>query len=264
MAVALVVAAGSGERLGAGGPKALVPVAGRPMWEWSVAALSACPEVSAIVLALPADHVEACRLPPGVTAVPGGVARSASVAAALAAAPPGDPVIVHDAARPLLTPALITSVLVAWAQTGADAVIAALPVTDTIKRVPVGETRVTATLPRVELWAVQTPQVFGRAALAAALAAAGPEGLAAATDDAGLIEAAGGTVHVVKGDPENIKITVPADLMLAEARLAARAGAAADVGRTGADAGGRGNAVAGTADARTSVAGTSVAGRTGR
>jgi 2-C-methyl-D-erythritol 4-phosphate cytidylyltransferase len=225
MAVALIVAAGSGERLGAAGPKALVPVAGRPMWEWSVAALGACPEVSAIVLALPAEHVGACHLPPGVIAVAGGASRSASVLAALNAAPAGDPVIVHDAARPLLTPSLVTSALTAWAQTGADAVIAAVPVTDTIKRVPVGETRVAATLPRAELWAVQTPQVFTRATLAAALAAASAETLAAATDDAGLIEAAGGSVHVVYGDPENAKITVPADLGPAAARLAARAGA---------------------------------------
>ncbi len=216
MAVALLVAAGSGQRLGAGGPKALVPVAGRPMLEWSLASLGAVAAVSAIVVALPAAAVARVPLGPGVSAVAGGEVRSASVWAALEAAPPGDPILVHDAARPMATPDLFTRALAALEVTGADAVVAALPVTDTIKHVPLGGTAVARTLDRSELWAIQTPQVFRRAVLERVLSEASAEVLAAATDDAWLIEAAGGSVHVVAGEPDNFKITVPADLRAAE------------------------------------------------
>src|SRR5665213_2131319 len=109
MAVALIVAAGRGERLGSGRPKALVPLCGRPMLEWSVASLRAVPDVGQIVIALPADALDAA--PPGTIAVPGGAQRSHSVRHALAACPGGDPVVVHDAARPLATPALFAQAL---------------------------------------------------------------------------------------------------------------------------------------------------------
>jgi 2-C-methyl-D-erythritol 4-phosphate cytidylyltransferase len=222
MAVALIVAAGSGERLGAGGPKALVPLAGRPMLEWSLASLAAVSAVTAVIVALPAAVAGSFDLPRGVIGVAGGEVRSASVLAALEAAPEGDPILVHDAARPLATPDLFLRAIDALAVSGADAVVAALPVTDTIKRVPVGSTAVATTLPRAELWAVQTPQVFRREALARVLGAASPDVLAAATDDAGLIEAAGGSVHVVAGEPNNFKITHPADLRAAELLLSRR------------------------------------------
>jgi 2-C-methyl-D-erythritol 4-phosphate cytidylyltransferase len=216
VAVALIVAAGSGERLGAGGPKALVPVGGRPMLEWSLASLGAVASVTAIVVALPATALGRVALGPGVTGVAGAGVRSASVWAAREAAPAGDPILVHDAARPMATPDLFTRALDALEATGADAVVAALPVSDTIKHVPLGGTAVTRTLDRSELWAVQTPQVFRRAVLERVLSGASAETLAAATDDAWLIEAAGGSVHVVAGEPDNFKITVPADLRAAE------------------------------------------------
>jgi 2-C-methyl-D-erythritol 4-phosphate cytidylyltransferase len=222
MAVALIVAAGRGERLGSGGPKALVTIYSRPMLEWSVDALRAVPAVGRIVVALPADALDCAA--EGTIAVAGGAVRSESVLLALrAAGEHDDPVIVHDAARPLATPALFELALAALAESGADAVIAALPVSDTIKEVEPGSTKVVRTVERARLWSVQTPQVFRRAALEGALAGASAAELAAATDDAWLVEHAGGTVHVVEGEPGNFKVTVPSDLRAAELALAERA-----------------------------------------
>jgi 2-C-methyl-D-erythritol 4-phosphate cytidylyltransferase len=222
MAVALIVAAGRGERLGFGRPKALVPLCGQPMLAWSVGSLRAVPAVSQIVVALPADALD--EAPDGVTAVAGGVQRSQSVRAALAAASAdADLVIVHDAARPLATPVLFTQALEALALAPeADAVIAATPVSDTIKEVAEDGRSVTRTLDRARLWAVQTPQVFRRAALERALAEASDELLSQATDDAWLIERAGGVVHVIGSDPGNLKITTAEDLRVAELLLAQR------------------------------------------
>ncbi|HET9740819.1 MAG TPA: 2-C-methyl-D-erythritol 4-phosphate cytidylyltransferase, partial [Solirubrobacteraceae bacterium] len=175
MAVALIVAAGSGERLGAGGPKAFVVVAGRPMVEWSVKALRAA-GVDDIVVAVPPGTAWGGD----VTVVAGGATRSASVRAALAAAPPGEDVVVHDAARPLVTPEHFRAALGALAD--ADCAIAAAPITDTVKEA--GPDRlVSATLDRSRLWAIQTPQAFRRAVLERALDV-GDDVLAAATDDA--------------------------------------------------------------------------------
>jgi 2-C-methyl-D-erythritol 4-phosphate cytidylyltransferase len=214
MAVALLVAAGSGERLGAPRPKAFVVVAGRPMLEWSLVALRAA-GVEDVVVALPPGEAA----PAGCTGVPGGATRSASVRAALAAAPPGhDAVVVHDAARPLVTPELFARALEALA--GADAAIAAARVTDTIKRAD-AEGRVVATLDRSVLWAIQTPQAFRREALARALDV-GEDVLAAATDDAWLVERAGGSVRVVESSPANLKVTTPHDLQVAELLLRER------------------------------------------
>src|SRR5579862_1118518 len=131
MAVALIVAAGRGERLGSGRPKALVTVLGRPMLDWSVEALAGVAGVELIVVALPASELDAA--PPGCLAVAGGAARSESVRAALAVAGTGDqPVIVHDAARPLATTALFEQALAELERSGADAVVAAAAVTDTV------------------------------------------------------------------------------------------------------------------------------------
>jgi 2-C-methyl-D-erythritol 4-phosphate cytidylyltransferase len=216
MAVALIVAAGRGERLGFGRPKALVTLAGRPMLEWSVEALRAVPSVQRIVVALPADELRSA--PPGTVAVAGGVARSESVLRALASAGPGDPVIVHDAARPLATAGLFARALTEIDQAGADAVIAAAPVPDTIKETKDGV--VTRTLDRSALWAIQTPQVFRRATLERGLA---DEALVArATDDAWLIEQQGGTVQVLAAGEPNFKVTTADDLRLAALLLSER------------------------------------------
>ncbi len=219
MAVALIVAAGRGERLGSDRPKALVPLCGRPMLHWSVVALRSLPAVEEIVVALPADALDAA--PEGTVAVAGGEQRSHSVRAALEVCPPGDPVIVHDAARPLASRALFEQALEELERCRDDAVIAAAPVTDTIKETgPDGRT-VIRTLDRSRLWAVQTPQVFRRSALERALAGDDAE-LARATDDAWLVERVGGTVRIVGSDPGNLKITTAADLRVAELLLSER------------------------------------------
>src|SRR5437763_1259350 len=140
MAVALIVAAGRGERLGSGRPKALVTLAGRPMLEWSVLALRAVPDITRIVVALPEAAVDAA--PAGCRAVAGGAERSQSVRLALDAAGGDDPVVVHDAARPLAAPEVFKRALEQLADSGADAVVAAVPVSDTIKEVEPGDARV--------------------------------------------------------------------------------------------------------------------------
>src|SRR4051794_28159474 len=221
MAVALVVAAGRGERLGSHGPKAFVVVGGRPMVQWSLDALRAVPAVERVVVALPAG-VEA---PAGTTGVAGGAQRSHSVAAALAAAGEADVVLVHDAARPLVEPDLVVRCLEALGD--ADAVIAAAPMSDTVKEAG-GDHRVVRTLDRARLWAVQTPQVFRRGALERALSA-GPDALAAATDDASLVEAQGGRVAVVPAPRWNFKVTTPEDLAVADLLLRQHAPAGATI-----------------------------------
>ena len=151
--VALLVAAGSGERLGAAVPKAFVEVAGRPLIEWSLDALRAAGIFSEIVVALPLDAVA----PSGCVGVRGGATRSESVLAALLAAPGSGPVVVHDAARPLVEPSLFVRVLDALET--ADCAIAAARMTDTIKEAD-DALGVVATLDRSRLWAIQTPQTF--------------------------------------------------------------------------------------------------------
>ncbi len=220
MTVALIVAAGGGERLGAGVPKALVQLAGRPLLQWSIDAIAAVPGVQRIVVALPPGT----SAPPGVTGVAGGAVRSDSVRRALAACAAGDPVLVHDAARPLVTAGLAASVLAALAgDATADAAVAGAPVSDTVKQVAPRSDVVSRTLDRRRLWAVQTPQVFRRAALERALDVS-PDVLAQATDDAWLIERAGGKVIVVRTSVENIKVTTPLDLQVAELLLSGRRG----------------------------------------
>jgi 2-C-methyl-D-erythritol 4-phosphate cytidylyltransferase len=209
---ALLLAAGSGERLGVGQPKAFVELAGRPMLEWSLAALRAA-GLDRIVVALP----DGGAAPAGCEGVRGGASRSASVRAALGRVDT-DVVVVHDAARPLVTPDVFTRVVEALAE--ADCAIAAARVADTVKEAdPAG--RVTATLDRSRLWAVQTPQAFRRAVLVRALDVP-DDVLAAATDDASLIERAGGTVRVVETSPANFKVTTPHDLLVAELLLRER------------------------------------------
>jgi 2-C-methyl-D-erythritol 4-phosphate cytidylyltransferase len=218
MTIALIVAAGLGERLGARRPKALVGLSGAPMVQWSIDALRQVGEIERIVLALPPGTPH----PAGVIGVDGGATRSQSVARALAAAGEGDPVLIHDAARPLLTAELVRAVIEALERDqSADAAIAAAPITDTIKRVD-GRGAVSETINRSNLWGVQTPQLFRRAALERALDVA-EEVLAGATDDAWLVERSGGKVIVVRSDEQNLKVTTPLDLQMAEMLLARRA-----------------------------------------
>ncbi len=210
---AIVVAAGRGERLGSSGPKALVRCAGRPLIEWSVEILLGCG--LDVVVAMPAGH----DAPEGCVGVEGGAERSHSVRNALAACPPdAEVVLVHDAARPLLTADLVRACLDGL--DGVDAAIAAAPLTDTIKVSADGDL-VSRTLDRSELWAVQTPQVFTRPALERVMALDDAV-LAAATDDASLIEADGGRVRLVPAPRYNLKVTVPEDLVLAELLLGGR------------------------------------------
>jgi 2-C-methyl-D-erythritol 4-phosphate cytidylyltransferase len=214
LAVALIVAAGLGERLGASRPKALVELAGRPLVQWSVDVLASIAAIERIIVALP-PGVDA---PVGTIGVAGGTVRSESVRLALAAAGAGDPVLVHDAARPLVSAELVQATLAAVERDGVDAAIAAAPVTDTVKQAD-EDGVVTRTLDRAGLWSVQTPQVFRRAVIERALEA--PDGvLAEATDDAWLVERLGGSVRIVQSTPENLKVTCRLDLLTAELLVA--------------------------------------------
>ena len=225
----MIAAAGSGARLGAGGPKALVEVAGRPLLAWSLDAFEAAPSIDAIVIAAPPGHEpEVERLAPGATVVTGAETRSESVAAALEQVR-GDLVAVHDAARPCVGVDLIQAAVARLAaHPDAAAVIAAAPVADTVKRareprsasggLPARGPTVERTESRDHLWAAQTPQVFRTAALREALAA-DPARVAGATDDAMLVEEAGGTVLIEPAPAANIKVTTPSDLVLAAALL---------------------------------------------
>ena len=213
----LVVAAGLGLRLGPGGPKALRSLAGQPLLVHAVRRVRAANSVAAVIVAAPPSDVAAvgALLGPGVTVVAGGATRQASVAAALAAVPDGpDIVLVHDAARALAPTALIEAVAAA-VRGGHDAVIPVLPVVDTVKEVAASGA-VVGTVDRSVLRAVQTPQGFRRSVLVAAHASAVDHH----TDDAGLVEKLGVTVHTVPGHETAFKITKPLDLVLAEALLA--------------------------------------------
>ena len=223
--VAIVPAAGSGERLGAGRPKALVAVAGDPMVVRAVDGLLSSGVVDDVVVVAPASHLEemASVLSARARVVPGGADRVASVALGLAAV--GDDVevvLVHDAAR-CLCPGEVARAVVAAVRDGHGAVIPALPVADTVRRVdPVG--RVVGLVDRAGLLAVQTPQGFRPDVLRRAHeAAVGSSVAARATDDAGLVEALGGEVVTVPGDPRAFKITTSLDLAMAEALLGAAA-----------------------------------------
>jgi 2-C-methyl-D-erythritol 4-phosphate cytidylyltransferase len=212
--VGVIAAGGSGERLGAEMPKAFVVVGGKRLFEWSFEVLrQVCDRV---VVAVPSETSD--LRPQTSDVVAGGASRSASVRNALAVAPEASVVVVHDAARPLVERDLVERCIAAL--DGVDGAIAAAPVTDTVKEAD-GAGRVMRTLDRSGLWAVQTPQVFRAEVLRQALDVDGSV-LAAATDDASLVEAAGGTIVVVEAPRENIKVTTELDLRVAEAMLEAR------------------------------------------
>ena len=235
--VAVLTAAGAGTRLGAGGPKALVEVGGRSLLRRAAQGLADSGVVEHLVVTAPGEHIErfAAELAGlagagvGIRVVAGSSAsRQASVAlglkAALESCPRAAVVLVHDAARALTPPETVRRV-VAAVRAGHDAVVPALAVTDTVKEIaPAGPAGsgveiVVGTPDRSRLRAVQTPQGFAVAALVRAHelgAARGADEALAASDDAGLVEAAGGRVVVVEGDPLALKVTTPLDLALAE------------------------------------------------
>lgn len=203
---AVVVAAGWGERFG--GPKQFSELGGARLVDHAIATAStAC---DAVVLVVPdANEWQGADV---AALVAGGASRAESVRAGLAAVPStAEIIVVHDAARPLATAALFDAVIGA-VRGGADGAVPGLAVADTLKRVD--DVRVTATVDRVGLVAVQTPQAFDAGILRAAHATGSD-----ATDDAALVEAISGTVVVVPGDPRNLKVTGPADLMIAAALL---------------------------------------------
>jgi len=241
----VLLAAGVGLRLGAGVPKAVALVGGEPLLAHALRSVLAAPSIGAVVVTAPGgseapvreivDRVQGSVRGPGgldrrrdpersVRVITGGIGRSDSVALAERALDGNCGfVLVHDSARALAPPELFESVL-SELSTGADAVVPALPVADTVKSVR----RVTArdgrrieivdrTLDRSDLRSVQTPQGFRRACLAEVLA--DPRARAVATDDASLVEAAGGSVRVIGGHPEAFKITYPLDVLLGETVL---------------------------------------------
>jgi 2-C-methyl-D-erythritol 4-phosphate cytidylyltransferase len=218
-AVGIVAAAGSGLRLGADQPKALVLLAGRPLVRWAVETLRAGGVSDVIVAVPPAERAAfAAALPGDVRLVDGGPTRTASVRAALAAADPtADAVLVHDAARPLTPPEVVARVLAAL-EGGALAVVPVLPVVDTTVVVN-GDGVITDAVPRAPLRRVQTPQGFERATLAAAYDRLADD--VELTDDAAVVRAAGIAVGTVEGDERAAKVTVAHDLALAEAQVRA-------------------------------------------
>lgn len=229
---AIVVAAGRGERLGAPGGKAFVSLLGQPMLVHTLRAVEACPVVDEIVLVVPADRVTAAgdvirafRLTRVRELVPGGDERQDSVVRGLARVGDAEVVLVHDGARPLVRPEVITSVARAAAETGAAS--AGIPMRETVKTVEAGDA--VRTEDRARFWIARTPQAFRTPLLREAHQRAAQDGFRGA-DDAVLVERLGRTVRMVEDSPTNIKITVPDDLRLAEAYLG---GARAVTTRTG-------------------------------
>jgi 2-C-methyl-D-erythritol 4-phosphate cytidylyltransferase len=222
---AIIVAGGTGDRLGRAGGKQLAPVLGSPLLSWTLAAFDAVPDVDLIVLVCHPQRVDEFRreaVEPTVVHAPvlfasGGDSRQASVANGLEQLP-GDvhTVLVHDGARPLVTPRLIAESLAAYRSGGADGVVVGHPSIDTLKIVEGDAVRETPD--RSRYWAVQTPQIFGVAALRSAYEAASANQWQG-TDDASLVERNGGRVTVFEGPRDNIKVTVAEDLLLVEAAL---------------------------------------------
>ncbi|MBW3552481.1 MAG: 2-C-methyl-D-erythritol 4-phosphate cytidylyltransferase [Gemmatimonadetes bacterium] len=198
--------------------KQYLELAGQPILLHAVRAFLGHPAVSWVIVALPAEDVGSPPpfLPEGVTVVAGGAERGDSVRLALDAVPhSAEVVLIHDAARPLVTRDVIDRTLDAAA--GGAGAVAAIPVSDTLKRVGEGSA-IQATVERAGLWRAQTPQAFPRRMIVDAYARAAAEGLTA-TDDAALVERFGGRVVVVEGSSRNLKVTTREDLRLAELLL---------------------------------------------
>jgi 2-C-methyl-D-erythritol 4-phosphate cytidylyltransferase len=225
----VVPAAGAGRRLG-GGAKALVRLAGRALLAHAVEAMEANQCTTAVVVVSHPDAMEATAklladegLAKVTALVAGGPTRQASVAAGLRALPPGPGyVVVHDAARPLVAPGAVDRMLELLLEAGLAGVVPGVPVIDTIRRVDDAQ-RSTGIVDREQLRSMQTPQLFVREVLERAYRLARRDGVEA-TDEAALVELAGHQVQVVPGDPENLKVTTPLDLAVAETLLARRHG----------------------------------------
>lgn len=217
---AIIVAAGSGSRLGVGEPKAFVKLHGRPMLHYSLATLAKLSSIAEVVIAIPAgmekrtrEEVARAGLEVPVKITPGGLERQDSVRVALAlTSAEAEVILIHDAARPFADADLFRRCL--EAATARGAAIAAIPVSDTLKRVADGA--IQATVKRLGLYQAQTPQAFQRRLLIAAHERATREHIVA-TDDADLVEQIGGTVEIVEASALNMKITTRSDLMIAEA-----------------------------------------------
>jgi len=220
-ASAIIVAAGSGSRLGRSEPKVFVKLAGRTMLSWSLESIAQVKAIEEVVIAVPAGREAAARreaatLSIPVKITPGGAERQDSVQIALAlTSAQSELVVIHDAARPLANARIFEACLAAAHRAGGA--IAAIPVADSLKRVDAGRS-ICATVPRADLWQAQTPQAFRRTLIVAAHDRAMREHLAA-TDDADLAERIGARVEVVESITPNLKITTEADLELATALL---------------------------------------------
>ena len=222
-ASAIIVAAGSGVRLGKSEPKAFVKIGGRSMLSYSLRVIGSIATIKELVIAVPEGFESAARAE--VTAVGvripvkithGGAERQDSVRIALGlTSAESDLVVVHDAARPMATATMFDACLEAAARAGGA--IAAIPLADTLKRVV--DSAITETIARASLWQAQTPQAFRRDVLVAAHRHAVDERIVA-TDDADLVERIGARVEVVEGSTANIKITTPSDLAIVEAIVA--------------------------------------------
>lgn len=224
---AVIPAAGSGVRMGGAVPKPFLPLGGIPLLARTLLRLARSQVIDAYVLVVPPGTEEICaqsvvaayRVPGVARIVPGGTVRQASVWAGLQALPPGtDLVLVHDAARPCVPVGVVRATVEAAARDGAA--VAAVPATETVKEAR-ADGRVLRTLPRETLWIAQTPQVFARALILEAHAAAAADGFLG-TDDAALVERLGRPVTLVPGSAENIKVTHPADLEVAARLLVAQ------------------------------------------
>jgi 2-C-methyl-D-erythritol 4-phosphate cytidylyltransferase len=230
MNAAVIAAGGSGERFGDGGGKQLAIVAGLPVLAHTLLAFERCPDVDVIVVVTHPDRVveyrreavEVSGATKVVGVVAGGATRVQSVRAGLAALPEGvDLVAIHDGARAAITPDTISAAFAAIAgHADVDGAVVGHPCVDTVKEVDAAG-RVVGTPDRTRLWMAQTPQVFRASALARAYWRAGIAGFEG-TDDASLVEAVGGAVVMVAGPRSNLKVTVPEDLDMLEALLAAR------------------------------------------
>ena len=249
-ACAVIAAGGVGSRLGHAGGKQLMEVAGRPLMSWSLRAFDQAQSIGHIVVVCPADRMDEMRataveplgLATPVTFAQAGATRQDSTRAGVAAVPAGfDAVAIHDGARPLVSPEVIDRAVEALYGDGADAgasesaaggaviagepyawdgVVCGQPAVDTLKEVgPAGT--IAATPDRARFWTVQTPQVFPVAVMRAAFDAAEREGFTG-TDDASLVERAGGHVLLLKTPRDNLKATVPEDLPLIVALLRMR------------------------------------------